>query len=56
MICLGNMCMDTLHKVDNDDNNNNNKYWAGFAIINLAGCRSCKGGDTAAGASYPFVQ
>ena len=29
MVCLGNMCMDTLHKGDNDDdddddNNNNN--------------------------------
>jgi len=29
MICLGNMCMDTMHKGDNDDdddddNNNNN--------------------------------
>ena len=22
MVCLGNMCMDTLHKGDNDDNNN----------------------------------
>jgi len=32
MVCLGNMCMDTLHKGDNDDddddndNNNNNKF------------------------------
>ena len=36
MVCLGNMCMDTLHKGDNDDyddddddnnnNNNNTKY------------------------------
>jgi len=29
MVCLGNMCMDTVHKGDNDDdddnNNNNNK-------------------------------
>jgi hypothetical protein len=31
MVCLGNMCVDTLHKGDNDDdddddnNNNNNK-------------------------------
>jgi hypothetical protein len=28
MVCLGNTCMDTLHKGDNDDddnNNNNNK-------------------------------
>ena len=27
MVCLGNMCMDTVHKGDNDDdddNNNNN--------------------------------
>ena len=24
MVCLGNMCMDTLHKGDNDNNNNNN--------------------------------
>jgi hypothetical protein len=23
MVCLGNMCVDTLHKGDNDDNNNN---------------------------------
>jgi len=23
MVCLGNMCMDTLHKGDNDDDNNN---------------------------------
>jgi hypothetical protein len=22
MVCLGNMCVDTLHKGDNDDNNN----------------------------------
>ena len=32
MVCLGNMCMDTLHKGDNDDDdnddNNNNKYFA----------------------------
>ena len=33
MVCLGNMCMNTLHKGDNDgggddddDNNNNNKH------------------------------
>jgi hypothetical protein len=24
MICLGNMCVDTLHKGENDDDNNNN--------------------------------
>jgi hypothetical protein len=24
MVCLGNMCMDTLHKGDNDDDDNNN--------------------------------
>ena len=37
MVCLGNMCVDTLHKGDNDDdddddddNNNNNN----FIIIN----------------------
>ena len=24
MVCLRNMCMDNLHKGDNDDNNNNN--------------------------------
>ena len=28
MVCLRNMCIDTLHKADNDDddNNNNNIY------------------------------
>jgi hypothetical protein len=25
MVCLRNMCMDTLHKVDNSDDDNNNK-------------------------------
>jgi hypothetical protein len=24
MVCLGNICINTLHKGDNDDNNNNN--------------------------------
>jgi len=24
MVCLGNMCMDTLHKGDKNNNNNNN--------------------------------
>jgi len=24
MVCLGNMCVDTLHKGDNDGDNNNN--------------------------------
>jgi len=24
MVCLGNMCMDTLHKGDNDDDNDDN--------------------------------
>ena len=24
MVCLGNMCVDTLHKGDNDEHNNNN--------------------------------
>jgi len=24
MVCLGNVCMDTLHKGDNDDNDDNN--------------------------------
>jgi hypothetical protein len=24
MVCLGNMCVDTLHKGENDDDNNNN--------------------------------
>jgi len=28
MVCLRNMCMDTLHKGDNDDNNNNNNNTA----------------------------
>ena len=27
MVCLGNMCVDTLLKRDNDDNNNNNIYY-----------------------------
>ena len=27
MICLWNMCMDTLHKGDNDDDDNNDNNW-----------------------------
>jgi hypothetical protein len=37
MVCLGNMCVDTLHKGDNDDdddndnnNNNNNNVFSVF--------------------------
>ena len=38
MVCLGNMCMDTLHKGDNDDdddNNNNNNNRANESISKL---------------------
>jgi hypothetical protein len=27
MVCLGNTCMDTLHKGGNGNNNNNNNYY-----------------------------
>ena len=38
MVCLGNMCMNTLHKGDNDDdddndNNNNNIFYVSVAIF-----------------------
>jgi hypothetical protein len=37
MVCLGNMCMDTLNKGDSDDddddNNNNNNKWNVFFLF-----------------------
>ena len=35
MVCLRNMCMDTLHKGDNDDddNNNNNTYYCCYLSV-----------------------
>ena len=35
MVCLGNMCVDTLHKGDNDDNNSNNTNNSTFGAISL---------------------
>ena len=41
MVCLGNMCMDTLHKGENDDDNyddnndDNNNNKADYSILHL---------------------
>jgi hypothetical protein len=46
MVCLRNICVNTLHKGDNDDdddddddnNNNNNSVYLDFEVFVLLGC------------------
>jgi len=47
MVCLGNMCVGTLHKGDNDDDNNNNntKCHASFVGTTFRLTWGCQGGS-----------
>jgi len=40
MVCLRNICINTLHKGDNDDDNNNNVVYDTEALLNMRATNS----------------